>query len=198
MSHSYWQRGDRRPDERDVTAYHEAGHAVASVRLRRGISLVTIQADGALAGRCVSPSLRRIGPRLEAIPQTSADIRPLRRPLSREDAQLLGAIRREMTIRLAGPISQRSFYERTAPGIALAVADYGTERDRQQVADFADVLCRLAGRSSPGVEVRAAESRARELIVRPESWEAVTRTAQALLSSGTLSGRMVRRLVFGR
>ena len=151
-------------NQRMATAYHEAGHAVASWRLgvslrRRGVTI--IPAGDALG----SASHHQVVGR--DIEWDGSDGNRLK-------------VERYVQICLAGRIAQKKYDPRS-------VRRYHSRRDDQQAVDM---LFRMTC-STREVEVwlKLLEIRTEGLFSNPDVWCAVQRLAEALIQRGKLSGR---------
>lgn len=166
MSHGTQRR-------RELTAYHEAGHAVAYVRLSLPFTSATIvpDAQGGSAGGARGAPFHPVGSGLKT----------------------LDRLEKEIIVALAGPLAQRRHTGRND--------HVGAVKDWRRAAEFA--FRRFGERPEPGQprgdleDVVAAYLRYLELqteraVASPSWWSAIEVVAAALLERGTLSGRQVR------
>lgn len=162
-------RSTRDERRRRVVAVHEAGHAVAAVRLLgwRSIRLVTIVADGNAAGRVelTKTALRRlIDPDLHAV-----------------DVKTLDAAVSHAVFALAGEAAQR----RLAPG---SYRRYQCEHDLASMGEMLFAVtsgARESDRMAAWLDVRAAE------FVKRWAYE-IEAVARSLLDRARLTGEEVR------
>ncbi len=163
---------------RKSIAYHEAGHAVAAVVLKRGVRNVTIRPRNDYAGRL----LQRTG-----VTETSSH----------------KALRKDLIITAAGPVAQARMSKCSTMRVLGGVRASG---DREAIENMLNALGEFTLTQeyyAPlGKEIsvqdmtagtRRAISEARSLL--REHWPAVERVAKALLKHGRLTGTEVRALV---
>jgi hypothetical protein len=159
-------QGQRRRSEREATAYHEAGHAVASFYLGRGVREVSIIHDvqhGTL-GRVRNYRL------------------PAFRPEMMMDARTRTTAERCILILLAGPEAERRYKGRSNQN--------GACYDRDAVADLAGHVC--CSEEEADAYLCWLSIRTRGLLAVPSLWAAVKALAAELLSAGRLSGTNAR------
>ncbi len=163
-------RASRKGEPITLTAYHEAGHAVAAVLLRCPVESITIEPgeDSGCLGRCV------LGDRPSWLcPDTSGGSR----------ARFY--IERRMMILLAGRVAEskhlgRPYHE-------------GSEGDEDKIARLAEVICGSDGEDQKFIAWLHA--RTVNLLSVEEHWQAVERVVAELLERKTLKGAAVRRVV---
>jgi hypothetical protein len=170
--------GHPRPSRIERTAYHEAGHAVASIILRVGVRYVTIIPDlkeGSL-GHC-------------------AGVSSLRSPDQYEEHHFRRIFERGIIVRLAGTIAEAELTGRHGKGFNHV------PRTRGPSGWDGDVAIDLAYPITGGPEELSAYLdwlyfRTRNLLRVHHHWRAVERLAAALLERKKLSGREARRVIF--
>jgi hypothetical protein len=154
----------------EATAYHEAGHAVASIWHGRGLRRVTIVPDErrGLLGYVEHPKRPRV------------TFQPEWKDLDEAPFQTL--VIREILVVLAGPAAEERFTGRANPD--------GARGDMDHVNDLAYRVC-------PDDDERMhfvgwLEARSRCFVHRPMVWTGIEGVARALLERPTMSGREVK------
>jgi hypothetical protein len=151
----------------ELTASHEAGHAVAAVALRRAVKGVSIVPDGASNGRLVNRQL----------PDTF-------RPDVNNDVRTRWFVEREIMVFLAGGVALEKFQ-----GHRRALGD---GEDLRYAKDLASFVC--GDMEEIGAYVAWLHARTKLLLNQPWNWRAVGDLAEALLEHKELSGRAARRI----
>ena len=174
------------------TAIHEAGHALAAYRLRRGIDYITIRPDSDdddAAGYCRLTRLM-LGPRQspKSLGLTSEDDRAYGRWALRTRPRRLRMIETSAIIALAGPAADLRF----EPSIGSELVGWRHDLDTARL--WAELFC-LERAGDPLALFRAWRQRASELVARDRNWLGILRLALALWRRGTLSGRRVRAIL---
>jgi len=155
-----------------VTAYHEAGHAVAAFMLRRGISYVTIEADKDSLGSCKHPrGIREF---------STLDVAAI------VDLRLRAKVEREIMILFAGDIAERQFRHRRRQ-VRGSWADYG------YAVDLADYV--TTGDNELELYLDWLYGRTENLITRIDVWPAIEALATALLEDKRIGQRRARRII---
>lgn len=149
-----------------LTAYHEAGHAVAAVLLRRWLLKVSIRRKSGQIGLALCGRPPNLNPR-----RSSNRWRTHR------------MIEREIVIAFAGPVAES--IARGQRRFRTAVADAAT---------IENLLSRITS-SRAELMARGGELGQAAIQLIRGNWPAVRRVAQALAQSGELTGAAVRRLV---
>lgn len=162
-------RAERERRSLEATAYHEAGHAVASLALGRGVRRVSIVPDLAAGtlGLATNHGL------------------PSFRPDVRDDAPTQAKAEREILILLAGPAAEERFTGRR--NRAGAAGDHAAA-----AAALALSLCGDEDEASAFLAWLVI--RGRNLIAAPGQWIRVAALARALVDRRELSGAEVRRV----
>lgn len=154
---------------RRATAFHEAGHVVAAIALKRGVRRVTVvpndeaQALGQFHGQKIADSIQ---------------------PDVRIDARTRATLEAEVMVCLAGGITEWRFTGKKPKGCgtdlakAVGLAEYLTGSPKETAAYVEWLRCRVDN-----------------LLATPWNMNAVRRLAGALLEQNTLSGAAARRIV---
>jgi len=182
-------RARRSCTREELTAYHEAGHAVISFGRRIGISVVTIAPTERYLGRIEHTQV----PSYEPVPlshgmtwdeRIAADKQEMRRQsfqkarVFREiDVLLAGVL---AVVRLTGQLPKRS-------------DNYATYPDFQSAHDWAEFICASERQSEALIEWRKVV--VEEDMKQPATWSCVRAVAKQLLSKKTLNGREVRKVI---
>jgi hypothetical protein len=148
------------------TAYHEAGHAVASFALNRAVRRLSVVPGDNSEGRVLNHELRNFHPDYE------------------RDARTLAKVQREIMILLAGGIAQAKFQGHRR--------GLGTDQDFRCAYLLAEHMCDSDEESE--ALVAWLHERTRLLLNRPWHWRAVQDIARELLGHRELSGRAARRI----
>ncbi len=161
------------PTEREIVAYHEAGHAAASLALGRPLARVSIVYDPATdsRGRCTPLYLGAAALTMPHTPRTGHAREPLEC---------------DAVISLAGPLAEMLF--RGEPETLDAESDY---------THAAEVALKLAPRAAEAQAVLdRLHDRAAALLRVPAVWRAVRAIAGALLAAefGEISGERAAEL----
>jgi ATP-dependent Zn protease len=179
------------------TAYHEAGHAVVAVVLRRAITHVSIVPTDECLGHVQHPTGvadpdRRTIENLKE--QSLADsMAAAAAYLERLDGGWMtearyglrrSRARDDIAIRLAGPRAEKRFSGRWD--------NRGARHDREHALDLADRLANDSSVTSKGILVHE-DARADRIL--KENWPSVVAVADALLVKSHLTGREVRAIV---
>ena len=151
--------------ERERTAYHEAGHHVACIALRRRIRSVTIVPDEDTLGRSLQGSLGRFQPDTDWDKQTQAK-------LEREIIILLAGA--EAVKRAAGGLGRLSDYQ----------SDFG---------QAADLALSAVGDDQANEYLERLSERTKKLL--REWWPSVVALASALLREETIGPNKARMIV---
>ncbi len=166
-----------------VVAYHEAGHAVAAVALRRGIQLLTITPEADWLGRMITTA-----------PVHSADD---------IDSGRLWRRQRNLLLVAAGPSAHAKYIERSTLTVLF---ESPCEDDRRIMADLLIDLGRGKerikfvpefGEELPVIDLLESMEETvvvADLLVRTY-WSAVELLAHELIEKRTLTGKQVRRIV---
>jgi ATP-dependent Zn protease len=153
--------------ERDAIAYHEAGHAVACIKLRVRVRKATIiPVDADVLGH-VSHANVYGGVRLDIETSDRARLRA----------------ERDILIALAGDAAERKFCKRRR---------FGGGADYERAVDAALHLCSSAKATEAFVNWLAVA--AADLV--ESQWAAIERVAKALIERKTLTGAQVREAAF--
>jgi nucleoside-diphosphate-sugar epimerase len=151
----------------ELTAYHEAGHAVVAFALRRAVVGVSIVPDGDSNGRLVNRKL----------PDTfSHDVN--------NDGRTRWFVEREIMVFLAGGLALEKLQ-----GHRRALHD---GEDRRRAINPAGYVC--SDEEEIGAYLAWLGARTKLLLNQPWNWRAVADLARALLEHRELSGRVARRI----
>lgn len=178
-------------------AYHEAGHAVAAVLLRRAITYVSIVPTDECLGHVRHPTGvadpdRQSGDTFREQPPLEPEAiagwweRSQRWAVTYEARLALrrSRARADIAICLAGPRAEKRFSGRWD--------NRGARHDRELTLALAD---RLANGSSVTTKGILDQEDARADRILKENWPSVEAVADALLGKSQLSGREVRAIV---
>lgn len=161
---------DQTRKERSTTAYHEAGHAVAHIRLGIPFRRVTIKEDGDSLGRVSGYGLGR-----KVFERTQAGV---------PTAQDRDRLEKEIICILSGPFAERRFTRKWNHAKASA--------DHENVSMYALKLC--GSEREANAYVRWLEIHTKDLLDASFIWNSVKSVAQALLERETLGAEDVRRI----
>jgi hypothetical protein len=151
----------------ELTAYHEAGHAVVAFALRRAVKDVSIVPDDDSNGRLVNHKL----------PDTFC-------PDVNNDGRTRSFVEREIMIFLAGGVALEKFQ-----GHRGALGD---GEDLRYATDLASYVCGNLEESC--AYVAWLRARTKLLLNQPWNWRAVVDLVRALLEHKELSGRAARQI----
>jgi hypothetical protein len=151
------------------TAYHEAGHAAASIALGRGLRRVTIVPDSD-AGTLGTSANHKMPARITASLEVGSG-----------DAARDWAAR-QIIIYLAGAVAERKDGGRPTR--------VGCKGDRAAAADLA--LAVTSSEAEAGAFLRWLEVRTGNLLDRLDVWAGLRHIAETLVRERTLSGRRAR------
>lgn len=146
-----------------ATAYHEAGHAVVSLKYQRSVKHVTIVPEDDCLGQVVN---RRSRARLD--PQ-------------RVDGKTVNWFERELLITFAGPVAESRFRGRR--NTRILGTDYEYALDIAFQLHCGEVLEKYWDYML---------ERTRQMVTSPLVWVQIEVVANALLERGTLTGKQVR------
>jgi hypothetical protein len=151
----------------ELSAFHEAGHAVVAFALRRAVKVMSVVSDGESNGRLVN---RRL-------PDTF-------RPDVNNDGRTRWFVEREIMVILAGGVALEKFQ-----GHRRALDD---GEDRRYATDLASYV--YGDLEESCAYVAWLRARTKLLLNQPWNWRAVANLARALLEHKELSGRGARRI----
>ena len=150
-----------------ATAYHEAGHAIASIHLKVGIGRlgVSIVPSEGTAGTCHTLKGFRGSPELETT-----------------DLMRLGAEKRAIIL-FAGPAAQRKYR-------ATSIRNYHGHSDRNRAIDL---INRFVG-SNRELEayINLLRIRAEQLVANPSGWRTIEAVSAALFERKRLTAQEVK------
>jgi hypothetical protein len=157
-----------RPSLIECTAYHEAGHAVAAIALRRAVTQVSIIPDdvaGSL-GHCAHRKIDSFHPEWDSSDRTRSQVE------------------REITTFLASGIAEAKFKgHRRRIGAAT------------DIDNAVNLACCVSGDAEEAEKYVAwLYARTKNLLALPWHWRAVEKVAAALLAKRQISGRDARKL----
>jgi hypothetical protein len=152
----------------ESVAYHEAGHAVMCVRLKRGFRSVSVVPEDDSLGRVMFVPLK-----------AGLD------PFAVDGAKLERLIERELLTTLCGMSAERRFVGRR-----------NWRGGRSDISRALDLAERLYQPEVAGKYIDFMIARADGLIMAPIVWVQIEAVAGALLAHRTLSSAAVRRICF--
>ena len=157
-----------KPSRLELTAYHEAGHAVVSVLERRPIIAVTIEPDGEYLGRVLnSPMGKSFQPEIDS---------------GRRTRSLIEA---EIRICFAGCLAESKRVGREVRA--------GAEQDLDVAANLATYATGSVEETSAYLEWLMVATR--QLIAQKHHWKAIETLAAQLVLQTTLSGRAAKKVI---
>jgi ATP-dependent Zn protease len=185
---------------RNLSAYHEAAHAVVAWKLGCTVERLDITVATAQGGECVhvTPDTYRV-PGSRRIPGT-----PLWQETTQQERVTVALRQRDAstaTAALAGVALED--IARAVPTLDLLPASEtlnGTTLEGQQLRSRSDIrtaaeAARRQHRTDAGRNQFFGRARARAARIMVENWPAMTAVADALLERGTLDGQEVDRLM---
>ena len=177
----------RRPlKQRSVTAYHEAGHAVAAILFGHDFAHVDIIPDATSLGRII----------YEDAPE---DVQEARAASDYGDARLAQWIEHSLIITLAGSLAQRRHAPRSH--WRHGRGENGTGELVSQGSDVQTVMRRIDDLHNYNANPKVAAAYERYVTAQAEAlvtanWPKITQVAEALLSEEFLMEDEVRALMF--
>jgi hypothetical protein len=185
---------------RQLSAYHEAAHAVVAWKLGCTVERIDISAAVARGGQCVhiTPNTYRV-PGSRRIPGT-----PFWQETTEQERAAMALRQRDAstaTAALAGVALED--IARAVPALDLLPSSEtrnGTTLEGQQLRSRSDIrtaadAARRQHRTDAGRNQFFGRARARAARIMIENWPAMTAVADALLEHGTLDGHEVDRLL---
>jgi hypothetical protein len=159
------ERTTKKQRQREGTAYHEAGHAVAALELGFRLKRVSINEGDDHFGTCE-------GHEPPSWLQSDGSV----------NARTRSWIERRIMGLLAGSVAEKRFTGRSNPD--------GARQDRRCAVNLAEYVCG----NDEEIEAYLAwlKIRTANLLARPERWAMVEAVAQALLEREAISGRQAK------
>jgi ATP-dependent Zn protease len=158
----------RHSREREATAFHEAGHAVAAYALGRAFTRVSIRPNGHTSGRC---SFRPPGDWF--------------RPDIRIDSSTRNGLEERIIISLAGPEAEARFR-----------GDYDRHAAQEDIDRALDHACYMTDDPlEASAYIEWLRLRTTNLMKRPGFWSTVKVLAERLLQEGEVTYRSAKGLL---
>lgn len=161
-----------------ATAYHEAGHAVMALLLKKRFSMATIEPGEDFLGMVAYSGLQAWESRTELLEYGSFD------DLGARDRSFL---ERDIMVSLAGPVAEAIYL-----GAADVAVHLGGRGDYQKILDL---VTRFMAPDEAQPYVKWLEERAKTRLENPISWRGVTAVAECLLEEKTLTRNRVKSAV---